>query len=87
MRGWDYLSAGNLERGNISLADFDALHPWADPLDDTAELVTEDVALIHLHDGTWRGISVVFEDDVVSITRTRTYHVAGANHFRRPLCL
>jgi hypothetical protein len=59
MRGWDYLSAGNLERGNISLADFDALHPWPDLLDDTAELVTEDVALVHLHDGTWRGFSLV----------------------------
>ena len=46
------VAAGNLERNDIALADLDLLDAGADLIDNTAELVAEDVALVHLHDGT-----------------------------------
>jgi len=47
-----YIAAGNLERGDVSAADLDALDPRADRLDDAAEFMAKDVAFAHLHNHT-----------------------------------
>lgn len=49
-----HISAGNLERHDISLSNLDALGPGADLVDDAAELVSQDIALVHLHDGAFK---------------------------------
>lgn len=43
-----YVSAGNLERGNHAVTDLVVLDFRTDLVDDTAELVTEDVTLLKL---------------------------------------
>lgn len=52
------VAAGNLEGNNVALADLGLLDLWTDLLDNTAELVAEDVALVHLHDGTVEEVKV-----------------------------
>lgn len=47
-----YLSTGDLKSRNISLPDLDVLDTRPNLLDDAAEFVPEDVALLHLDDGT-----------------------------------
>lgn len=55
-----YLSTCDLEGGNIALPDLDVLHARSDLVNDAAEFVTEDVALVHLDDGSctlvWSGV-------------------------------
>ncbi len=52
-----YLSTCDLERSDISLANFDVLHCWANLLNDTAEFMPENVSLLHLDDHTCRQVN------------------------------
>ncbi len=48
-----YIAASDLERGDISTADFDIFDGWANRLNYATEFVAEDVALVHLEDDTY----------------------------------
>jgi hypothetical protein len=85
--GLPYLSACDLKRGNISLADLDVGDTRPNLVDDAAELVAEDVALLHLDDCAVKQVQVTSTDrgscdlqDYISILENpwlRNVHYGG----------
>jgi hypothetical protein len=53
-----YLATCDLERCDISLPRLDVLHPRPNLVNDAAEFVAEDVALVHLDDGAMQQMEV-----------------------------
>ena len=58
--GEAHISAGDLERHDISLSHLDALDRGAHLVDDAAELVSQDIAIVHLHNGAYK-VSAPFQ--------------------------
>jgi uncharacterized protein YjbI with pentapeptide repeats len=57
-----YFSTRNLEGGDVSLPDLDVLHSRPNLVNDAAELVPEDVALLQLDDCTVQQVEVTSAD-------------------------
>ena len=77
------LATGNLERGDVSFALLDVLDPGANLVNDTTELVAQDVVDLHLHNGAVVEVKVAaadgatgdLEDHVARLQDLGTRHV------------